>query len=76
MGPYHTSGACNRPKVKGGAGSVLAFEEIDKQCANHFLARRASLEGHDKALASLQKVEDSKEAAYYRLMLEGWDLLA
>ena len=61
--------------MKGDAGSVLAFEEIDKQCANHFLARRSSCEGYGETLNSLESVEDSKEASFYRLRLEGWDLL-
>jgi len=76
LGPYHTSGECTRPKIKGDRGSVLAFDEMDKKCADHFLARRAANSGREAALKALESVEDSIEAAFLSVRAEGWKALA
>jgi hypothetical protein len=39
-GPFHTVVSCARPRIMADAGSVLAFEDLDKRCASHYLARQ------------------------------------
>lgn len=44
-GEFHTSTQCTRPKVNIDNNSILLFDEFDRQCANHFLARQVALQG-------------------------------
>ena len=39
-GPFHTVVSCSRPRIAADPGSVLAFDDLDKHCAHHFLARQ------------------------------------
>jgi hypothetical protein len=55
---------------------VLNKEEMDKKCANHFLARRAALQGKEASLKALETVEDPLEATFHSVRVEGWDVLA
>ena len=54
-GPFHTVVACSRPRVAGDVGSVLAFDDLDKQCANHFLARQLTLKEKKRCLRLLSR---------------------
>lgn len=66
----------NQPQIKGERGSVLAFDEMNKKCADHFLARRTANAGREAALKALESVEDSTEAAFLSVRAEGWKALA
>src|SRR3546814_19337504 len=66
----------SRKQIKGDRGSVLAFDEMDKKCADHFLARRAATSGREAALKALEIVEDSIEAAFLSVRAAGWKALA
>jgi hypothetical protein len=52
-GPFHTVVSCSRPRVAADPGSVLAFDDLDKHCANHFLARQVALRGKKRCLRAL-----------------------
>ena len=75
-GEYHTSTACSRPKVKIENNSVLAFDEFDRQCANHFLARKVALKGRQEALRLLEQTQSQEDAVLLRIVTEGWSVLA
>lgn len=42
-GPFHTVVSCARPRILADSGSVLAFEDLDKKCASHYLARQVKI---------------------------------
>ena len=69
-GDYHTSTQCSRPKVVPQAGSVLAFDELDKQCANHFLARQVAAKGYSACLAELERSQRPEEATLLKIKAE------
>lgn len=75
-GEYHTSTTCSRPKVKLETNAVLAFDEYDRQCANHFLARKVALKGKQTNHKLLEQSQRPEEAAALRVMEEGWSVLA
>jgi hypothetical protein len=75
-GEYHTSTTCSRPKVKLEANSILAFDEYDRQCANHFLARRVALKGKTACHKQLEQAQRQEDAVELRVMAEGWSVLA
>ena len=75
-GDYHTSTQCSRPKVVPQAGSVLAFDELDKQCANHFLARQVAAKGYSACLAELERSQRPEEATLLKIKAEGWQVLS
>ena len=54
-GPFHTVVSCIRPRVSADPGSVLAFDDLDKHCANHFLARMVALRGKKRCLRLLAR---------------------
>ena len=54
-GPFHTVVSCVRPRVAADPGSVLAFDDLDKHCANHFLARLVALRGKKRCLRALAR---------------------
>jgi hypothetical protein len=54
-GPFHTVVSCARPRIIADAGSVLAFEDLDKRCASHYLARQIALKGRRRCLRLLAK---------------------
>lgn len=75
-GEYHTSTTCTRPKVKPEANSILAFDELDRHCANHFLARKVALKGRSHCHKQLEQAQRPEDAAELRVMAEGWSVLA
>ncbi len=75
-GDYHTSTQCTRPKVEVAAGSVLAFDELDKQVANHFLAKQVATKGYAQALKDLERTQRPSEASWLKIRAEGWQVLA
>lgn len=75
-GEYHTSTACSRPKVKIENNSVLAFDEFDRQCANHFLARKVALKGRQESLRLMEQTQSQEDAGLLRILTEGWSVLA
>jgi hypothetical protein len=54
-GPFHTVVSCSRPRIVADAGSVLAFDDLDKRCASHFLARQLAQKGRQRCLRLLGK---------------------
>eukprot|EP01041_Mallomonas_annulata_P000757 gene757-1443_t len=76
LGLYHTNGECDRPKVKGSAGSVLAFDELDRQCAAHFLGCRTALRGQSDCRRRMEVVQQPAEARFLRIKAEAWQALA
>lgn len=75
-GEYHTSTTCSRPKVKIENNSVLAFDEFDRQCANHFLARKVALKGRQESHRLLEQTQRQEDAVTLRIIAEGWGVLA
>lgn len=75
-GEYHTSTTCSRPKVKLDSNSVLAFDEYDRQCANHFLARKVALRGRAESHRLLEQTQRQEDAVILRVIAEGWSVLA
>eukprot|EP01034_Spumella_vulgaris_P021920 gene21920-27998_t len=75
-GDYHTSTSCVRPKIKISSNSVLIFDELDKQCANHFLARKVAIRGKAESLRLLETSQHTDEAKILRIIAEGWSVLA
>lgn len=56
-GPFHTVVSCSRPRVIADAGSILAFDDLDKRCASHFLSRQVAQNGRQRCLRLLGKCE-------------------
>lgn len=75
-GEYHTSSACVRPKIKVDSNAVLLFDEYDKQCANHFLARKVALKGKTESSRLWERSQRTDEASILRIISEGWSVLA
>jgi len=78
--------SCNRNKVVPSAGSVLHFDSLDKQVANHFLARKVALrekaaceyilrEGLCKNIV-VGEIKDATSAAALRVRIEAFATLA
>eukprot|EP00981_Chlorochromonas_danica_P000629 scaffold143_cov173-Ochromonas_danica.AAC.5 len=74
-GEYHTSSVCTRPKVKPSNNAVLIFDELDRQCANHFLARKVALRGKDVAARLLSQAKSSLQATIAQVLADGWSAL-
>jgi hypothetical protein len=57
---------------------VLHFEELDKHCANHFLARQTALRKRGECLDALSRSQEAQPqyVLQLRAMMEGWDVLA
>lgn len=49
--------SCSRPRVIADAGSILAFDDLDKRCASHFLSRQVAQRGRQRCLSLLGKCE-------------------
>jgi len=62
--------------VKVENNSILAFDELDRQCANHFLARNVSLKGKTESLKMLEHAQRYEDATVLRVIAEGWNVLA
>jgi hypothetical protein len=62
--------------VKVENNSILAFDEFDRQCANHFLARNVSLKGKTESLKMLEQAQRYEDATVLRVIAEGWNVLA
>lgn len=75
-GEYHTSSTCNRPKVKTDNNAILLFDELDRQCANYFLARKIAMKGKKDVEQLLCQVEKHRDTRVYRTIAEGWSTLA
>lgn len=56
--------------------SVLAFDEFDRQCANHFLARKVALKGRQESHRLLEQTQRQEDAVVLRIIAEGWSVLA
>ena len=56
-GPFHTVVSCSRPRIIADAGSILAFDDLDKRCASHFLSRQVAQNGRQRCLRLLGKCE-------------------
>ena len=56
--------------------SILAFDELDRQCANLFLARNVSLKGKTESLKMLEHAQRYEDATVLRVIAEGWNVLA
>jgi hypothetical protein len=55
---------------------VLLFDDFDRQCANHFLARKVALVSKEETLKALRQTQRQEDAAKLRIIAEGWSLLA
>lgn len=58
------------------SNSVLAFDEYDRQCANHFLARKVALRGKAESHRLLEQTHRQEDAVVLRIIAEGWGVLA
>ena len=45
--------SCSRPRIAADAGSILAFDDLDKKCASHFLSRQVAQKGRQRCLRLL-----------------------
>ncbi len=75
-GDYHTSVTCTRPKVEADNGTILHFNELDKQVANHFLARQIALKGKKSCYTQLELNQRPEISTILRIKAEGWEILA
>jgi hypothetical protein len=75
-GDYHTSVTCTRPKVEADNGTILHFNELDKQVANHFLARQIALKGKKLCYTQLELNQRPEISTILRIKAEGWEILA
>lgn len=86
MGDYHTSTTCNRPKIKIDNNSILIFDDLDRQCTQFFMVRKAITQYCKELYQFLSNMnpEDycfyshyfaAKPLIYYKLLLEGFQLL-
>lgn len=75
-GEYHTSSTCSRPKVKIDNNAILLFDELDRQCANFFLARKVAMKGKRDSDSLLFQADKPRDVTVCRTMAEGWSLLA
>lgn len=55
---------------------MLAFDEFDRQCANHFLARKVALKGRQESHRLLEQTQRQEDAIVLRIIAEGWSVLA
>lgn len=76
MGDYHTSSTCNRPKIKAESNSILAFDELDRQCANYFLARKVAQKCKKEIDRILSQSDRRHDTIACRLISEGWAVLS
>jgi hypothetical protein len=75
-GEYHTSSTCSRPKVKIDNNAILLFDELDRQCANFFLARKVAMKGKRDSESLLFQADKPRDVTVCRTMAEGWSILA
>jgi len=75
LGPYHTSGECNRPKVMGGAGSPINFAQIDKEVANTFLGLRVAERQLEETAVELHGSNSPEITKVLSLRIQGWSTL-
>lgn len=75
-GEYHTSSTCSRPKVKIDNNAILLFDELDRQCANFFLARKVAMKGKRDSDNLLFQADKPRDVTVCRTMAEGWSILA
>lgn len=75
-GEYHTSSTCSRPKVKIDNNAILLFDELDRQCANFFLARKVAMKGKRDSDSLLFQADKPRDVTVCRTMAEGWSVLA
>jgi uncharacterized protein YbaR (Trm112 family) len=75
-GDYHTSSTCNRPKIKPDSNSILQFDELDRQCANYFLAKKVALKSKKEIDRLLSQSDKHREVMICRLISEAWRVLA
>lgn len=73
-GDYHTSVSCSRAKVIPNTGSILHFDQMDKEVANHFLARKVANRGKNECMKQLSIVNQAY-IPIVRIKIEGWDIL-
>ena len=52
--------SCSRPRVAADVGSILAFDDLDKKCAAHFLSRQVAQKGNQRCLRLLNRCEGGK----------------
>jgi len=74
-GDYHTSVSCTRTKVTPDAGSILHFDQMDKEVANHFLARKVAIKGKAECIKQLSTLNQNY-TSMLRIKIEGWDVLS
>ena len=49
--------SCSRPRIIADAGTILAFDDLDKKCAAHFLSRQVAQKGKQRCLRLLSRCE-------------------
>ena len=74
-GDYHTSVSCTRTKVVPDVGSILHFDQMDKDVANHFLARKVAIKGKAECMKQLSMLNQNY-TSMLRIKIEGWDILS
>ena len=52
--------SCSRPRIAADVGSILAFDDLDKKCAAHFLSRQVAQKGKQRCLRLLTRCEGRK----------------
>lgn len=62
--------------MKPETNSILAFDELDRQCANFFLAKKVAARGQREIDRWLSGAERQHEITAGRLIAEGWSLLS
>ena len=53
--------SCFRPRIAADPGSILAFDDLDKRCASHFLSRQVAQRGRQRCLRLLGKCDGKNE---------------
>lgn len=55
--------------------AILAFDELDRQCANYFLAKKVAAKGQREIDRLLFQTDKHRDTSICRLISEGWHLL-
>jgi hypothetical protein len=80
-GEFHTTTSCSRPKVSSDTNPVFEFEELNRECINHFSARKLAMEYLKANQMSRRRVDElfmdqTNDCIFRQLKIDGWKLLA
>lgn len=76
-GEFHTTTACNRPKVSTDSNPIFEFEELNRECISHFSLRQQALKKMSDYIHDLERRSGNRDdSLILRLIIEGWRVVA